>query len=205
MEYPILSKMNSRQEPSRPQSILIAGPNGSGKSTCAKLLLPQTITFINADMIAQELSGHTGTAADLQAGRILLHRLSKIESDYQDFALETTLATLMLASRISRLKTKGYEIHLIFLWLPSDKLAIERVASRVRAGGHPVPHETICRRFASGIRNFFNIYIPLVNSWRIYDNSSVTEPELIAHHSINETLSIHQPHLWNKIKEAFQL
>ena len=97
MEHPILSKMNSKQEPSRPQSILIAGPNGSGKSTCAKLLLPKTITFINADMIAQELSGHTGTAADLQAGRILLNRLSNIESDYQDFALETTLATRMLA------------------------------------------------------------------------------------------------------------
>ena len=189
-----------KPELSAPQSILIAGPNGSGKSTCAKLLLPSTITFINADMIAQELTGHSGTAADLRAGRILLNRLSKLEADHKDFALETTLATVMLASRIKRLKQKGYEVHLIFLWLPSDELAVERVATRIRAGGHPVPVTTIKRRFVSGVKNFFEIYRPIVNSWRIYDNSKISEPELIAHGSTNQTHTVHQSCLWNKIE-----
>jgi predicted ABC-type ATPase len=48
----------------------------------------------------------------------------------------------------------------------------------VKTGGHNVPEETIRRRFAAGLRNFEEIYKPLVNEWALYDNSFAT-PVLI--------------------------
>jgi hypothetical protein len=49
---------------------------------------------------------------------------------------ETTLASRSFAPWFRRLRASGYEIHLLFLWLPSADFALDRVAERVRAGGH---------------------------------------------------------------------
>jgi predicted ABC-type ATPase len=51
-------------------------------------------------------------------------------------------------------------------------MAIERVAIRVKQGGHNVPEEVIRRRFAQGIQNFER-YKLLVDSWQLYDNSYI--------------------------------
>jgi predicted ABC-type ATPase len=64
-------------------------------------------------------------------------------------------------------------VRLIFLWLPSVELAVRRVRQRVVQGGHNVPENVIRRRFASGLANLERIYKPLVNEWRMYDNSGV--------------------------------
>lgn len=182
---------------------MFAGPNGSGKSTCAALLLPEGFTFINADMIAQEMSGQPGAIADLKAGRKLLDRLNDLEKDMADFALETTLATVKLAPRLTRLRKHGYETHLIFFWLPSEELAIERVAARVRAGGHGVPEPTVRRRFASGLRHFFGTYRDTVDTWRMYDNARLVDPELIASGSRNGRIEVARPEQWDQICEAW--
>jgi predicted ABC-type ATPase len=65
-----------------------------------------------------------------------------------------------------------------FLRLTSPELAIARVHQRVKAGGHNVPEETIRRRFAAGLRNYENIYKPIVDERVLYDNSFTT-PNLI--------------------------
>ena len=115
----------------------------------------------------------------MQAGRVMLARLRQLAQNREDFAFETTLASKTFAPWISPLKNDGYHFYLVFLTLPSAELAIERVAERVRMGGHDVPSATIRRRYAAGIRNFFNLYQPLTDSWRVYDNSE-TAPRLIA-------------------------
>jgi predicted ABC-type ATPase len=186
-----------------PQAIVIAGPNGSGKSTCAALLLPEGFIFINADMIAQELSGQRGAIADLQAGRKLLDLLDDLECQKADFAVETTLATVKLAPRIDRLRGLGYQTHLIFFWLPTAELAVERVAARVRAGGHGVPEPTIRRRFASGLRHFFGTYRDTVDTWRMYDNARLTDPELIASGTRNCGVQVARTEQWRQICEAW--
>jgi predicted ABC-type ATPase len=74
----------------------------------------------------------------------------------------------------------GYAVHLVFLWLASPELALARVARRVDLGGHSVPAEAVRRRYASGLRNFFSLYRPLMSTWRMYDSSNLPEPRLIA-------------------------
>jgi predicted ABC-type ATPase len=163
-----------------PQIIIIAGPNGAGKSTSAPDLLPEGVAFINADEIAKSLPGFPSSAVDMQAGRLLLERLEELAGQRADFAIETTLASRALASRIVKLKAAGYRIHLLFIWLSSADLAIERVAERVRRGGHSIPEATIRRRYAAGLRNLVQIYIPLVDTWRVIENVRVGKPRLIA-------------------------
>ena len=61
----------------RPHLIVIAGPNGAGKSTTAPSLLKGTLEvteFVNADLIAQGLSGFQPEGAWIKPEEILEHK-----------------------------------------------------------------------------------------------------------------------------------
>lgn len=183
-----------------PQAVIIAGPNGSGKSTCAAMLLTPTMPFVNADLIAAEISGKPGTPGDVNAGRLLIQRLEGLEKAGSDFAFETTLATRILAERVKRWKEVGYQVHLLYFWLPSPDMAVERVAQRVRTGGHNVPEATIRRRYTSGLELLFSTYIPLADVWKIYDNSRGLDPALVAKQNSIGIRSIADESIWNKLQ-----
>lgn len=188
--------------PTPPQAVILAGPNGSGKSTVASQLVEHDLPFINADRIAAELEGKISATADINAGRILLEHIDSLEGQKTDFAFETTLSSRMLVFRIDRWRSVGYQVHLIYLYLPSEEMAIERVAGRVLAGGHNVPEETIRRRYRAGLRNFFRIYTQRVDTWRLYDSSGEAGPTLIAKFTYN-SLHVRQPELWNLLREEY--
>jgi len=166
-----------------PVVIVIAGPNGAGKSTSAPAILRDTLginVFVNADEIARGLSGFNPEGVAIQAGRIMLERLKDLATQRVSFAFETTLAAKSYARWIGDLKKVGYRFHLFFFWLPSAEMAVARVQDRVRSGGHDVPEVTIRRRYLAGLKNFFALYRPIADSWRVYDNSSELGPMLIA-------------------------
>ncbi len=119
----------------------------------------------------------------------------------ENFAFESTLASRFYASWIAELKQQGYEFDLFFIWLRSPELAIRRVEERVNLGGHSIEVETIRRRYARGLKNFFTLYQPLADSWTVYDNSSGTSPILIADCEANAPIQIHDADLWEKICE----
>jgi predicted ABC-type ATPase len=89
----------------------------------------------------------------------------------ESFAFETTLAGHTYERRIRKWRESGYVVKLVFLSLPTPDDAIARVAARVQQGGHDVPVEVIRRRFATGLRNFLDIYRDLADSWQWIDNS----------------------------------
>ena len=74
----------------------------------------------------------------------------------------------------------GYRFQLIFLLLPSPEMAVERVAARVRRGGHSIPEEIIRRRFEAGLRNLTTIYQPIVDHWQVYQNTQIGPPLPVA-------------------------
>ncbi len=167
----------------KPNLIVLGGPNGAGKTTAAPALLKGTLKvteFVNADTIAQGLSGFEPEASAMEAGRVMLRRLDQLASRRVDFAFESTLASRSFAPWITRLTKSGYAFRLIFLWLPTVELSLERVAERVRSGGHDVPEETVRRRYRRGIDNFLSLYRPLATSWRVYDNSGAQGARLIS-------------------------
>ena len=147
-----------------PQIVILAGPNGAGKSTLAARFVPPGVPFLNADNIARTLaptaSPLLGQNADLAAGRLLLAQIDKAVQAKTSFALETNLANRTLATRIPRWQQAGYTVSLVFVWIPSADLAVERVAARVRSGGHDIPEATIRRRYKAGLRSFFQVCLP---------------------------------------------
>lgn len=189
-----------------PNLILIAGCNGSGKTTTAPALLPNTVgisAFVNADDIARGLNAYRPESSSIEAGRIMLRRVHTLAEQNEDFAFETTLASRNFAPWITSLKSRGYSFHLVFLWLPNDQLAVERVNERVMRGGHSVPRETIKRRYVSGLRNFFTLYRQLANSWQFYDNSNVGSFSLIAAGAGETDISIANPLVWTSLVRSY--
>jgi predicted ABC-type ATPase len=89
------------------------------------------------------------------------------------------------------------------LTLPDAETAIARVASRVRLGGHNVPDEDIKRRFDAGIRNFFQSYLPVVTTGKVFDNFQPSLPVLIAEGGRNLPLTIHDDVLYTKLKKGY--
>lgn len=190
---------------SSPQLVVIAGPNGAGKSTAAPRLLRDTLDvaeFVNADAIASGLSGFRPESAAIQAGRVMLRRLRELASNRTDFAFESTLASRSFAPWIRQLKQNGYVFRLAFLWLPSPEVAAARVAARVRAGGHDIPDTTIRRRYYSGLGNFFNLYRPIADDWRFYDNAETSGPRLISLGRSTADIEIRDVNLWMEISEG---
>lgn len=191
---------------SSPHGVILAGPNGAGKSTAAPSLLRGTLRvreFVNADVIAQGISGFEPSAAALQAGRVMVVRLKSLADKRVDFAFETTLASRTFAPWIRDLLSLGYSFSLVFLWMPSVEAAIARVGERVRAGGHAVPEETIRRRYETGLRNFFQIYQPLATRWRFYDNGGMQGPRILAEGQGSRVSRISDPRVWQEIEVRY--
>lgn len=129
----------------------------------------------------------------------MLERLDELAAERRDFAFETTFASRSYTKRIFALQSSGYRFHLVYLWLESAKLAIERVRERVRVGGHDIPEATIKRRYERGLRNFFNLYQPLADSWQIYNTSPQT-PQKIAFGDKIEGEKVIRQSLWRQLK-----
>lgn len=166
-----------------PLIVVLAGPNGAGKSTSARHLLQGALSvdeFVNADVIAAGLSAFRPEEAAIAAGRVMLTRLRELAAQGVDFAFETTLASRSFAPWLREQRDAGYRVHLVFLALPSAELAIQRVADRVRRGGHHIPDEVVRRRYEAGLRNLHGLYRPLASSWHLLDNETLGEPSLVA-------------------------
>jgi predicted ABC-type ATPase len=158
-----------------PRIFVVGGPNGAGKTTTATRLLPDDLAvrqFVNADVIASGLAAFAPETAALQAGRIMLERLAELTRLREDFAFETTLASRSFAPFLRRQQAAGYSVHIIYVWLRSPDLAVQRVGERVRRGGHHVPPDVVTRRYWRGLANFWSLYRPLADSWVLCDNSS---------------------------------
>lgn len=187
----------------RPLVVVIAGPNGAGKSTGAPELLRHALRvqeFVNADPIAAGLSVLHPERAAFAAGRVMLARIRDLARLRADFAFETTLASRTFAPWLDELRASGYRAHLVFLALSSPELALQRVAERVRLGGHDVPAEVVRRRYRAGLKNFFSIYRRRVDSWQMYDHSGLAH-RLIASGRTGGTVIVEDRGSWTDLLE----
>jgi predicted ABC-type ATPase len=165
-----------------PNLYVVAGPNGAGKTTYVRDFLPGEMRckeFVNADLIAAGLSPFAAEQAAYQAGRIMLHRLRELAARKEDFSFETTLSGRAYAPLLREFRATGYRVRLDFLWIPNLSITNRRVQQRVRKGGHNIPDAVQLRRFHLGIRNLAELYRPLIDWWRLYDNTG-RHPHLVA-------------------------
>jgi predicted ABC-type ATPase len=184
--------------------IVLGGPNGAGKTTAAARLLPPALRvreFVNADEIARGLSPFNPEGSAFIAGRLMIQRIHALARSGEDFAFETTCSGRGHVRLLRTCRAAGYRLTLMFLWLPSAEMALERVARRVREGGHRVPDEVVVRRYEAGIRNMWHLYLPLVHVGLILDNSD-GRGDLIARRQSDMSLLVYDPIRWKLIEEA---
>lgn len=189
----------------KPHLYIVGGANGAGKTTAAMTLLPQYLDvyeFVNADEIARGLNPLRPESANFLAGRVMIERLNSLIEAKSNFAFETTCAGHHHAETIRQAKAAGYLTTLIFLWLPSADMAVQRVRSRVRQGGHDIPEPTIRRRYAAGLKNLTGLFLPLVDKAVIYDNTAADRSGLRKIVEKNEMgLVVFDQSLWGMITD----
>lgn len=192
----------SEQNTAMPQLYVISGCNGAGKTTASYALLPEMLgcsQFVNSDEFAKSLSPFSPDAASIQASKLMLLKMNYLFKRNEDFAIETTLATRSLKKTIAKARAQGYGITILYFWLNSLELAVERVRARVAAGGHNIPEETIRRRYTAGLHYFFNIYRNMADRWILADNSQI--PFRVVAEGQAGRLTIKDEQTYSKIQE----
>ena len=159
---------------------------------------------MNADTIATGLSAFAPEQVAIAAGRIMLGRIHTLADERKSFAFETTLASLSFGPLLRQMKRRGYEVHVVFLWLPTAAMAVERVRGRVRGGGHSIPNAIVERRFERGLRNFFKVYRPIADSWIMLDNSAAPQPVPIAWRNVGGPIQIVKTGPWNSLRSRYE-
>lgn len=157
-----------------PKLFIISGCNGSGKTTASYTLLPELLEcreFVNSDEFAKSLSPFNPAAASVTASRYMLMKINYLLGKFEDFGIETTLATRSLVNIIEEARSVGYEVMILYFWLNSPELAIRRVRDRVASGGHNIADNVVRRRYIMGLKYFFETYKPLSDRWMLVDNS----------------------------------
>lgn len=69
------------------------------------------------------------------AGRIMLERIAELMKNRTDFAFETTLPTKSYKNLVIDAQKKGYSVTILYFWLDSPSLAIQRVKEESRKRG----------------------------------------------------------------------
>ena len=167
--------------PKPPRIYVLAGVNGAGKSSIGGAAFRASgADYYNPDEAARELRdarpGLTSTEANAAAwrkGRTLLERAIQ---ERHDFAFETTLGGNTIPRLLGAAAASGINVLVWFVGLESPEMHVERVAARVRRGGHPIPEEVIRRRYERSRLNLIQL-MPSVTALRVYDNSDHAEPE----------------------------
>ena len=186
-----------------PELYLFGGPNGAGKTTTALKVLWELECrhFVNADAIASGLEPLAGEDITFRAGVVMMKRVRELMEEGVDFASESTLAARAWAPLIRKCQERGYTFNLIFVWLPSADLAVERVQTRVRVGGHCIPETVVRRRYETGLQNFRELYLPMADVWKVYDNS-LPNSILVAQGGSRRESQIFDAEKWNRIRET---
>jgi len=141
---------------SQPVCTIIAGPNGAGKSTFAEMQarrIKGDFNFVNADLIAAGLSPFVPDRELMTASKLFLNEIHRYISRRESFTFETTLSGKAYAKLISKLHADGWRVELIYLWIPSVAVSLDRVRERVAHGGHNIPAEAIIRRYPKSVYN----------------------------------------------------
>lgn len=164
----------------QPTLFILAGPNGAGKSTLYKhRLQPREpgIEFVNADLLARAALGrHASSLEDAQLGqRLADERRVQLMEARQSLITETVFSHPSKLDLIDHAKDLGYRVVVLHVNVDDPMKSVQRVASRVQQGGHPVPEDKIRERYERN-KPLILQAIQRADDGFIYDNSQHLRP-----------------------------
>lgn len=151
--------------------ILIAGVNGAGKSTLYQSLQSlQSMPRVNTDEILREFGDWRDMDDVMTAGKIAVKKIARYFDEDITFNQETTLCGKSIINNIAKAKNRGYFIELHYIGVESADIAKERVAARIRQGGHGIAEQDIERRYIETFDNLRTV-LPECDLAAFYDNT----------------------------------
>jgi predicted ABC-type ATPase len=170
----------SLAETERPHFLIIAGPNGSGKSSAYQASVAEvagrTFRIINPDTFSSRLAISESLAAEkanLEAVRRIEQWLETSILAGHTVGVETVLSTSKYRRLIQLAQRERYRIQLIYVILDDPRRNVERVAIRVRRGGHGVPETKIIERYWRSLEQLPWFLANADEAW-LWDNSGAT-------------------------------
>lgn len=160
---------------------IVAGCNGAGKTTAFRTMLKDQLgnpEFVNPDAIAKSIDANHQWEVRMTAGRETIQQINVNIENGKTFCVETTLTSRSYVPMIKKARDKGYKVHLYYFWLESAEASYRRVLQRAKEGrgrndvdNHMIPEDVIRRRYPKSVNNLFELFIPIVDSWHVYDNN----------------------------------
>jgi predicted ABC-type ATPase len=187
---------------SNPVLFIVAGPNGSGKSLFSnELTISDLVVFDGDKHMATLIKKYPETGSDALWSfineNIFEDQKQKAIESRLNYAFETNFSSDNPMKTAREFKKAGYDIHLVFMGLNSLEESIERVAFRVRKGGHKVSEESIRYNYEFGYKNLYK-YVTEFDSVILFDNGiALIEEPVIPH----EILQITKGKIYLRIKD----
>jgi predicted ABC-type ATPase len=163
-----------------PRLYVLAGVNGAGKSSVGGAMIRAAgADYFNPDEAARKLMAANPGLDQVKANAAAWHQgrrlLERAMLERRDFTFETTLGGSTMPRLLSEAAAQGFEVRVWYVGLASPDLHIERVRSRVRAGGHDIPESSIRRRWRHSRLNLVQL-LPHLTELRVFDNSADADP-----------------------------
>ena len=148
---------------------IIAGVNGVGKSSLTGVLARDKNnlgTIIDTDSITRQHGG-----SKLNGAKEAIRRIQSCLDAGVNFTQETTLSGVRTLRTVQEARARDYHINLYYIAVSSAEESLDRIANRVRKGGHDIPAEDVKRRYNSRFSDLLKI-LPYCDTAQFYDNEN---------------------------------
>lgn len=183
--------------------IIVGGPNGAGKTTFVQSYLQlRPLKYLSADDIAASLSPGNPERVRIEAGREFSRRLRELIDRGESALVESTLSGRSLLRALERARNEDYYVEIIFTFVESTEICLERIRERVKSGGHDVPEEDVRRRFSRSLTNFWTLYRHQADLWYLFYNGEVAFP--LAAYGEESQVDLQNPEYFSLFLEALE-
>jgi predicted ABC-type ATPase len=155
---------------------LLAGPNGAGKTTLVAQIIRTTthLPFVNADELASRHWPGDELRHGHDASRLAQQLREQLLDDGASFIAETVFSHPSKVELVRSARRRGYRVTLHVV-LVTEELAVARVQTRLRNGGHDVPEQKVRERFHR-LWPLVAEAISIADESFVYDNTSSMQP-----------------------------
>lgn len=135
--------------------------------------MPASMPRVNPDEMLRDAGGTWSNKADqIAAGKTALRAIEGHFAARRSFNHETTLTGHRALANITRAHELGYRVHLFYVGVSSEDIALERIAHRVDAGGHDIDPDDVRRRYVASLANFAKA-LNWCDEAQVFDNTSM--------------------------------
>lgn len=162
----------------RPVLAVFAGPNGAGKTTLVRWLMAHGLSFPNHQN-ADDINITRKRAAE----RRRVQPRSEFLEQRQSFSYETVLRSPAQIAKMQDARDRGFHVRLFYIGIDDPEICIERVAARVRRGGHDVSDRLVRENYWKTMDQSLAQSVKVANESLIFDNSSRDhrDPQRVSH------------------------